>query len=318
MDLPLIRIINSGNLSTLQAVCRFGFSDFGIPKSGFQDRISAHLANWLVGNKRFNTLIESYANYFEFEVINDCSMGVQGACSEIRINGQSVSLDQAHHLRVNDRIQLFNNTYGAILYLAVAGGFTVTEVLGSTSTDTANGLGGLNGLPLASQDILKGSKFNMPRRMRSIPEGLSSRGYFSKNATVHVISGPEAYLFTKEVIDNFYSYAFLLSAEISRVGYRLTGHPIHADSYNIPSKTVLPGTIQIPPSGDPIILMADGPVTGGYPRMGVVAKVDQPILAQLRSGGRVRFLACLPEEARTREANQRQWIEELYHKKTER
>ena len=72
------------------------------------------------------------------------------------------------------------------------------------------------------------------------------------------------------------------------------------------------------PSGEPIILMADGPVTGGYPRMGVVAKVDQPILAQLRSGGRVRFLACLPEDARLREANQRQWIEELYHKKTER
>ena len=98
-----------------------------------------------------------------------------------------------------------------------------------------------------------------------------------------MIAGPEAYLFTKEVIDNFYSHAFVLSAEISRVGYRLTGHPIHADSHNIPSKTVLPGTIQIPPSGDPIILMADGPVTGGYPRMGVVAKVDQPILAQLRS-----------------------------------
>ena len=64
MDLPLIKISNSGNLSTLQAVCRFGFSDFGIPKSGFQDSISAYLANWLVGNKRFNTLIESYANYF--------------------------------------------------------------------------------------------------------------------------------------------------------------------------------------------------------------------------------------------------------------
>ena len=315
MDLPLIRIINSGNLSTLQA---FGFSDFGIPESGFQDKISAQLANWLVGNKRFNTLIESYANYFEFEVINDCSMGVQGACSEIRINGQSVSLDQGHHLTVNDRIQLFNNTHGAILYLAMTGGFTGTEVLGSTATDITNGLGGLNGLPLVSQDILKGSKFNTPRQTRSIPEGLLSRRYFSKNVTVHVIAGPEAYLFTKEVIDNFYSHAFVLSAEISRVGYRLTGHPIHADSYNIPSKTVLPGTIQIPPSGDPIILMADGPVTGGYPRMGVVAKVDQPILAQLRSGGRVRFLACLPEDARLREANQRQWIEELYHKKTER
>ena len=318
MDLPLIRIINSGNLSTLQAASRFGFSDFGIPESGFQDKISAQLANWLVGNKRFNTLIESYANYFEFEVINDCSMGVQGACSEIRINGQSVSLDQGHHLTVNDRIQLFNNTHGAILYLAMTGGFTGTEVLGSTATDITNGLGGLNGLPLASQDILKGSKFNTPRQTRSIPEGLLSRRYFSKNVTVHVIAGPEAYLFTKEVIDNFYSHAFVLSAEISRVGYRLTGHPIYADSYNIPSKTVLPGTIQIPPSGDPIILMADGPVTGGYPRIGVVAKVDQPVLAQLRSGGRVRFLPYLPGKARLREKNQSHWIEKMYNKKTER
>ena len=314
MDLPLIRIINSGNLSTIQAERRLGFSNFGVPVAGSQDKISAQMANWLVGNKRFTSLIESYADYFEFEVINDCSMGVQGACSEIRINDQSVSLDQGHHLTVNDRIQLFNNTYGAILYLAMTGGFTGTEVLGSTATDITNGLGGLNGLPLASQDILKGSKFNTPRQTRSIPEGLLSRRYFSKNVTVHVIAGPEAYLFTKEVIDNFYSHAFVLSAEISRVGYRLTGHPIHADSYNIPSKTVLPGTIQIPPSGEPIILMADGPVTGGYPRMGVVAKVDQPILAQLRSGGRVRFLPYLPEKARLREENQSHWIAKMYNK----
>jgi antagonist of KipI len=316
MNIPLIKIINSGNLSTIQAERRLGFSNFGVPVSGFQDRISAQLANWLVGNKGFASLIESYADYFEFAVINDCGMGVQGACSEIRVNGQSVPLNQAHHLRINDRIQLFNNTHGSILYLAIAGGFFATVALGTTATDVSNGLGGFNGRPLKSYDILKGSKFKMPARRP--PEGFPFRPYFSKNMTVRVIAGPETYLFTKEVIDNFYSHAFVLSAEISRVGYRLTGHRIHADSYNIPSKTVLPGAIQIPPSGDPIILMADGPVTGGYPRMGVVAKVDQPILAQLRSGGRVRFLACLPEEARLREANQRQWIEELYHKKTGR
>ena len=314
MDLPLIRIINSGNLSTLQAASRFGFSDFGIPESGFQDKISAQLANWLVGNKRFNTLIESYANYFEFEVINDCGMGVQGACSEIRINGHSVPLNQSHHLRANDRIQLFNNTHGAILYMAITGGFLATVALGTAATDVSNGLGGLNGMPLKSHDILKGSKYNTSMLPRRLPETFPFRPYFSKNMTVRVIVGPEAYLFTKEAIDTFYSHAFVLSAEISRVGYRLTGHPIHADSHNIPSKTVLPGTIQIPPSGDPIILMADGPVTGGYPRMGVVAKVDQPILAQLRSGGRVRFLPYLPEKARLREENQSHWIEKMYNK----
>ena len=318
MNIPLIKIINSGNLSTIQAERRLGFSNFGVPVAGFQDKISAQMANWLVGNKRFTSLIESYADYFEFEVINDCGMGIQGACSEIRINGQSVPLNQSHHLRVNDRIQLFNNTHGAILYMAITGGFFATVALGTAATDVSNGLGGLNGMPLKSHDILKGSKFITSMSPRRLPEVFPFHPYFSKNMTVRVIAGPEAYLFTKEAIDTFYSHAFVLSAESSRVGYRLTGHPIHADSHNIPSKTVLPGTIQIPPSGDPIILMADGPVTGGYPRMGVVAKVDQPILAQLRSGGRVRFLACLPEEARLREANQRQWIEELYHKKTER
>ena len=314
MDLPLIKIINSGNLSTLQAAPRLGFTDFGVPESGFQDKISAQLANWLVGNMRFDSLIESYANYFEFQVINDCSMGIQGACSEIRINGQSVPLDQAHHLRINDRIQLFNNTHGAILYLAIAGGFTATEILGSTATDIANRLGGLNGMPLKSQDILKGSKFNKLMSARRIPEVLPFHAYFSKNLTVRVIPGPDDYLFTQRAVDTFYSCAFVVSADISRVGYRLIGHPIYADTHNIPSKTVVSGTIQIPSSGDPIILMADGPVTGGYPRIGVVTKVDQPVLAQLRSGGRVRFMACLPEKARLWETNQCQWIEELYHK----
>ncbi len=318
MDLPLIKIINSGNLSTIQGACRLGFQDYGVPRAGFQDKISAQLANWLVGNDKFNSLIESYTNYFEFEVINDCSMGVQGACSEIRINDQSVPLDQTHHLRDNDCIQLFNNTNGAILYLAIAGGFAATQVLGSTATDIANKLGGLDGLPLTSKDILKGSKSNTTKETLRIPEGFPHRGYFSKNATVHVIVGPEACLFTELDIDTFYSNSFEVSTDISRVGYRLTGHPICTDAHNIPSKTTFPGTIQIPSSGDPIILMADGPVTGGYPRIGVVAEVDQPILAQLRPGGRVRFIPCLPEKARLREANQCRWIDELYHKNTDR
>lgn len=318
MDFPLIKIINSGILSTIQAARRLDFQDYGVPRAGFQDKISAQLANWLVGNKKFDSLIESYANYFEFEVINDCSMGVQGACSEIRINDRLVPLDETHHLSTQDRIQLFNNTHGSIIYIAVAGGFRVTKVLGSTATDTANKLGGLNGMPLASNDILKGSQSNKEMETRRIPEGLPCRAYFAKNTTVHVIAGPEASLFTVSNIETFYSCAFVVSSDISRVGYRLTGHPIHTDTHNIPSKTTFPGIIQIPPSGDPIILMADGPVTGGYLRIGVVAEVDQPILAQIRPGGRVRFLHCLPEKARLRETNQCRWIEELYHKKTDR
>ena len=315
MDLPLIKIINSGILSTIQAACRTDFQDYGVPRAGFQDKISAQLANWLVGNKKFDSLIESYANYFEFEVINDCSLGVQGACSEIRINDRLVPLDETHHVRTQDRVQLFNNTNGSIIYIAVAGGFSVAEVLGSAATDTANKLGGLNGMPLVSNNILKGSQNIKKMETRWIPKGLSSRAYFSKNTTVHVIAGPEASLFTVSSLEAFYSCAFVVSADISRVGYRLTGPPIHTVTHNIASKTTFPGIIQIPPSGDPIILMADGPVTGGYLRIGVVAEVDLPILAQLRPGGRVRFLECLPEKARLREINQCRWIEELYYKK---
>ena len=317
MDLPLIKIINSGILSTIQAACRTDFQDYGVPRAGFQDKISAQLANWLVGNKKFDSLIESYANYFEFEVINDCSLGVQGACSEIRINDRLVPLDETHHVRTQDRVQLFNNTNGSIIYIAVAGGFSLTEVLGSTATDTANKLGGLNGMPLVSNNILKGSQSIKEIETRWIPKGLPSRAYFSKNTTVHVIAGPEASLFTVSSLEAFYSCAFVVSADISRVGYRLTGPPIHTVTHNIASKTTFPGIIQIPPSGDPIILMADGPVTGGYLRIGVVAEVDLPILAQLRPGGRVRFLECLPEKARLRETNQCRCIEELYYKKNE-
>jgi len=317
MDLPLIKIINSGILSTIQAARRLDFQDYGVPRAGFQDKISAQLANWLVGNKKFDSLIESYANYFEFEVINDCSVGVQGACSEIRINDRLVPLDETHHLRTQDRIQIFNNTHGSIIYIAVAGSFSVTQVLGSSATDIANNLGGLNGMPLAQNHILRGSQSIKEMETRRIPKGLPCRAYFPKNTTVHVISGPEASLFTVSSLEAFYSCAFVISADISRVGYRLTGPLIHTGTHNIPSKTTFPGIIQIPPSGDPIILMADGPVTGGYLRIGVVAEVDQPILAQLRPGGRVRFLNCLPEKARLRATNQCRWIEELYHKKTD-
>ena len=170
-------------------------------------------------------------------------------------------------------------------------------------------------MPLVSNNILKGSQSIKEMETRWIPKGLYSRAYFSKNTTVHVIGGPEASLFTVSSLEAFYSCAFVVSADISRVGYRLTGPPIHTVTHNIASKTTFPGIIQIPPSGDPIILMADGPVTGGYLRIGVVAEVDLPILAQLRPGGRVRFLECLPEKARLREINQCRLIEELYYKK---
>ena len=303
MPISVIKIIKTTSLVTIQSKQRTGFRKFGVPSSGFQDEHGAYLGNWLVGNDREAPSIEVFGNMLVFEALSECVIAIGGACSRLLINDQQGLLNQAHKLVLNDVVVVENVTAGSIFYLSIAGIFFGESVMGSVATDLTNGWGGFQGRILKKGDLILGTpKLRVTNRNFTIA---STHSQFTKNITIHIIAGPEAHLFSKQVLDEFYGESFALSADSNRVGYRLSGTKIKSLAGDISSKTVLRGTIQVPPSGDPIILMADGPTTGGYPRIGVVADADIGLLAQVRIGGRVRFRLCTPDQARRNSFNQR-------------
>ena len=212
-------------------------------------------------------------------------------------------------------------------YVAIAGGIDVPEVLGSRSTYVRAALGGLEGRALRRGDVL--AIGNPCERSRRIAAGvIATRGggsvaiarwsaspalipFYASAAVIRVLDGAHAPLLTAESAQLFWSAEFRVGAQSDRMGYRLEGSTLELTTpTELLSEGVAFGTVQLPPGGNPIVLMADRQTTGGYPRIGEVASVDLPLLAQLKSGDRLRFRPISLDEAQrlylAREDNIRQ------------
>jgi biotin-dependent carboxylase-like uncharacterized protein len=195
-------------------------------------------------------------------------------------------------------------------YLAVAGGLALSPVLGSLSTHVRTRLGGMDGQPLQPGDVL-------PLRVPAAPGGadlaLDPADLPRREAVLRVILGPQDDHFTAAGRETFLSAEFTISREADRMGYRLAGPVIEHDparGYNIISDGIPSGAVQVPGTGLPIVLGPDRQTTGGYPRIGEVASVDLPLVAQLKAGDRLRFRPISLDEAQrlylAREDNIRQ------------
>jgi biotin-dependent carboxylase-like uncharacterized protein len=186
---------------------------------------------------------------------------------------------------------------GCRAYLAVAGGVEVPPVLGSRATDLAGGFGGHAGRALRAGDRLAvGAPGAEPRVDRLAGDPPSAA------ATVRAVLGPQRDHLTDEAVDRLLTEEFTVAATSDRVGCRLTGPRLaHRAAAEIVSDGMVPGSIQVPPDGQPIVMLADAPTTGGYPKVGTVVTADLPRLAQLVPGeGRVRFTAVTVRDAQGR------------------
>jgi biotin-dependent carboxylase-like uncharacterized protein len=302
-----ILVLAPGLLSSMQDRGRFGWRHLGIGCSGAVDRYSFSVANLLVGNPMQRAAIEITLSGPRLRFDCAARIAICGASIEASIDGQAIPGWRRIDVAANSELQLGACREGVRAYLAVAGGFDLDACLGSASTDLRAGFGGIDGRALNKGDRLKladgfrpdGGRTVIDRRWADPADDLD----FTKPALVHVLAGHDLLIDTEALFATEWS----VGVESNRQGLRLHGTRLAVgDSRERVSEPVMPGTLQLPPDGQPIVLLADAQTHGGYPRIGHVIGADLQRLAQLRPNDRVQFIACTPAEARQKRIAQRQ------------
>jgi len=280
----MIEVLRSGLLTTIQDLGRPGYAHLGVPRSGAADTRSFRLANRLVGNAESTPCLEFTLGGSSLRFHEAGRIALTGAPAPIRLGGRPVPTDRWLTARSGDVLEIGVPEYGLRTYLAVAGGFDVPKTLGSCSTDTLSGLGPA---PLQAGQRLAVGCSPLPPPL--VPDCVASP-VPGDVVVLRYRRGPRDDLFTEEMLNRFGSARWEVTAESNRVGTRLSGPAITTFSTDqLPSEGMMLGSIEMPPSGQPIIFLADHPTTGGYPVIGVVEADDVAVLAQTRPGTPVRF-----------------------------
>lgn len=303
-----LKVLHAGMQTTIQDLGRPGFGNAGVPHSGAADAISARLANRLAGNTDNAAVIEITITGARFEVLANLAAAAAGASMPLTVNDNPLPLLETFFLRAGDLLAFGPAPRGARAYLAVAGGIDVPEILGSRSTQILPGFGGLDGRALAAGDTVSvfGSPSPAPLRWRGAAEDL-----LPPRTIIRTLPGPQAESFSAETRSRLYGSTFRISSRSNRAGLRLEGETIAAaEPPEIPPEGTRVGAIQIPSGGEPIILMPEGPVTGGYPKIATVICADLGFLGQLKPGDAIRLAEVSAAEA----AAARQQREEIFEK----
>jgi biotin-dependent carboxylase-like uncharacterized protein len=305
----MIRVLKAGALSQLQDLGRYGQQRFGVPVNGVMDEWSHRLANILVGNPESAATLECTLTGPVLAFARDRLIALSGADMQATVDGMAVPLNQPVLIRGGATLRFSERRRGARAYMAVRGGFDVPEVMGSRSTFVRGGFGGFRGRPLAKDDRLPlGDADNgYPGATRLLVQcgtPFVSAALFALPSrdgaldALRVMQGPQWDAFTDEARTAFREGVFEITNQSDRMGYRLQGPRLAlAQPLEMVSEAVSFGTVQVPPDGNPIVLMADRQSAGGYPKIGYVASVDLPCLAQAMPGDRLRFATITLAEA---------------------
>lgn len=280
-----LTVLQAGPFTTVQDLGRPGFAHIGVPHSGALDRGALTLANRLLGNDEGAAALEITVGGFEARTDADVWVAVTGAWCPITVSGEPADPNDAVRVRAGQTLRVDAAEHGLRAYLAVRGGIDADVVLGSRSHDVLSGLGPE---PLAAGDEVRvGSNPPAPIPVLEIaPWSPPADGRIE----VAVTRGPRDDWFPDASLAAFFDTTWLVDAASNRVGARLTGDPLVRDAGDeLPSEGMVAGSIQVPPSGQPTVLLADHPVTGGYPVLAVVASEDLDVFAQARPGQAVTF-----------------------------
>ena len=287
-----LEIIEVNGLATIQDSGRTGWRKFGVPASGPMDAFAFRAANALAGNHPNHAAIEIGWGDITLRALRDCVIAITGVGYGLSIYIWDFPLWSSYYVRAGWTIRLNKLDSGMWAYLAITGGVQTPSVLDSVSTNLRGHFGGLDGRQLQVGDILKSGTPLRPLNelaARTLPE--EARPVYSDNPTIDVIMGPQEKYFTDESTATFMSQEYSVSTTSDRMGFRLNGAPLkHRHKSELISEGLTMGAIQVPSSGQPIVMMADCPTTGGYPKIGTVASADLPLLAQCVPGkSKIRF-----------------------------
>lgn len=280
-----IEVVEAGLLTSVQdAVGRPAARRFGVPAGGALDSFSARLANRLVGNPDAAALLEATLHGPTLRFDRSTLIAISGADLGATLDGRPLQPGTA---RRGTDLRFGEPHFGARAYLAVAGGVAVPVVLGSRSTDLRSGFGGFEGRALRTGDVLQhGAAMGTGGRLILTPP----------TGVIRVLPGPHG---TDEALDQLCGNAWTVSVRADRMGYRLDGEPLaFSGPAEVPSMGLPLGAVQRPPDGRPIVMLADRPVTGGYPVIACVIRADVGHVAQLLPGEPARFVLTTVDVAR--------------------
>ena len=290
-----ITVIRPGMLTTVQDLGRWGFQANGVPVAGPMDEYSHLLANRIAGNPPSAAALEVTLIGPELQAEAEVTCAVAGATFALTVGTSTVPMHAPFTLRPGDRLKFGARSAGARATLAVRGGLDVPVAFASRATSLISRMGPFGGRALQAGDVLPVTTLlTEPTSERPvIPLPLPAGG-----ARLRVVAGPQEQLFTKQAYDTLFGSRYVITPASNRMGYRLAGPPLaHAGRADILSDATPLGLLQVPGSGQPILLMADRQTTGGYPKIGVVIGADLPFAGQLSPGDWIEFVPCTREAA---------------------
>lgn len=290
-----------GLLTTIQDNGRKNIGKFGVASGGAMDSYSLRVANLILGNLQSAPVLEITLMGPELVAKDHYWISICGGDLSPTIDGEKIPLWRPVRIRKGQSLHFGPCASGFRAYLAVNGGFSVPTVLEGTGTDLRGKMGGFQGRALRKGDHLPVVGGEQTPRC-SFRLGEEWIPYWQENPTIRVIRGTEFSSFILQSQEDFFTDVFQVTPRSDRMGYRLQargGSPLmrHLHDVDIISSGVVPGTIQVPPDGQPIVLMADCQTVGGYPRIGVVATVDLPKMAQCKPGDYITFEEITLEQA---------------------
>ncbi|USK58425.1 biotin-dependent carboxyltransferase family protein [Peribacillus asahii] len=300
-----LRVIKPGLLTTIQDLGRKGFQKHGVIVSGAMDTYSLRIANLLVGNQEGEAALEVTLMGPTFKVEEDCVIAITGGDLSPIIDERTVPMWRPVYVKKGAILRFGRCKSGCRAYLSVAGGYAISEVLGSKSTYLRGQMGGYKGRALQVDDVVP---FNGHSTMlkHEWTEGFLAAKWFvhakeflpSRIPVIRFLAGSQYEYFTNSSKLQFVKNLFKVSSQSDRMGYRISGPALELQhKRDILSEAVSNGSIQVPPDGNPIILLADRQTTGGYPKIAQVITTDLSLIGQLKPGESIQFSQVTLKEA---------------------
>ena len=308
----ILKVITPGPLSTIQDGGRFGYMSTGFGSGGAMDLRSMRIANILVGNNENDGVIEMTMLGLSAEFTCPSVIALTGADMQPKINGEDIPMYESVEVQAGDKLNMGAAKQGMRGYLAVSGGFDIDPVMGSQSTNLKVKLGGFQGRKLAAGDqipLRREADLSQCGHNKCAPEN-----DYPQVAVVRVMFGPQEDYFTQKGIDTFLSARYNVSGQSDRMGVRLEGEKIeNKNGVDIISDGIAYGSVQIPASGTPIIMMADRQTTGGYAKIATVITADLHKIAQAKPGSFIRCRAVTEKEAVAALKEERSFLKQLQY-----
>ncbi|KAB7896317.1 5-oxoprolinase/urea amidolyase family protein [Rouxiella sp. S1S-2] len=301
----MIEMIKTGALNTVQDLGRREFRHLGVSIAGVMDPLALRAGNILLGNDENAAAIEIQLFPFRVRFLGDTNIAITGADCRARLDGAELPPWWGCSVKKGQELELSFPRQGARCYLCVAGGIDVPLVLGSRSTALRGSFGGHCGRSLQTGDVLPLGETQAPplcaEGVGIVPPQIAMPELFPSRADgvvqLRAIPAGEYALFSADHA-RFWSQCWKVSVHSNRTGYRLSGEPI------IPSQTLemrsyglVPGVVQVPPAGEPIVQLSDANTAGGYPKIAGIIEEDLWRLGQVQAGESIQLIQCDAHEA---------------------